>query len=84
MKTEADVRGALRQWIAAASKKVEPAQIADDTAIIEQRLITSIQVMDLILFIEKLSGRRLELEDLKAGSFRDINSLYRTFFGGTH
>jgi hypothetical protein len=38
--------------------------------------------MDLIIFLERLSNKTVEVEDLKPGVFRDINSIYRTFFKG--
>ena len=39
--------------------------------------------MDLILFLEKLSGRPVEVEQLKAGAFRNIDALYQNFFQTT-
>lgn len=78
MRTEDEIRRALRQWIYACSK--HSAELTDATPIIEQRIITSLQVMDLILYIEKLRGRRIEMDDLKPGVFRDINAIYESFF----
>lgn len=80
MKTEAEIRQSLRDWIAKTSGKIQPDQLADDTPIIEQRIVSSLQVMDLILFIEQLSDKPIEVEDLKAGVFRSIDSIYQNFF----
>jgi hypothetical protein len=82
VKTETDMKNLLREWIAAASKKADKPPIKDDTAIIEQRIITSLQVMDLLLYIEQLTGEPLDAADLKPGSLKDINTIYRNFFGG--
>lgn len=84
MKTETDMKNLLREWIASASKKADKPPIADDTAIIEQRIITSLQVMDLLLYIEQLTGEPLDAADLKPGSLKDINTIYRNFFGGAN
>ena len=80
MKTEAETREALKEWIANKSGKVTPPEINNDTPIVEQRIITSLQVMDLILLIEKMTGNPVDVEQLKPGAFRDINTIYRNFF----
>jgi len=82
MKTETEIREALRSWIANTNGKVQPEQLSDETPIIEQRIITSLQVMDLIFFIEKLSDRSIDVESLKVGVFRNINAIYDNFFSG--
>lgn len=84
MKTETDVKSQLREWISSASKKAEKIAVADDTPIIEQRIITSLQVMDLILYIEQLTDRPIDAEDLKPGTFKDINTIYKNFFEGSN
>jgi hypothetical protein len=74
-------RLALKEWLERQSKF--PVEISYDTRIIEERIITSLQVMDLILLIETLSNRRVEIEDLAPGAFASINSIYDTFFAET-
>jgi len=80
MRTETEIRGALRDWIVKTNGKIQPEQLNDETPIIEQRVITSLQVMDLIFFIEKLSNKSIEVENLKVGVFRNINAIYENFF----
>ena len=80
MRSEAEIRQALRDWVVKTSGKIQPDELNDETPIIEQRIISSLQVMDLILFIERLSGRSIEVDDLKVGVFRNINALYENFF----
>ena len=80
MRTETEIREALKEWIVKANGKIQPEQLNDETPIIEQRIISSLQVMDLIFFIEKLSGKSIEVESLKVGVFRNINAIYETFF----
>jgi acyl carrier protein len=81
MRTETEIRQALRDWIAKTNGKMQPDQLDDETPIIEQRIISSLQVMDLIFFIEKLSNKSIEVESLKVGVFRNINAIYDSFFG---
>ena len=80
MRTEAEIRAALRDWVVRVSGKIKHEELNDETPLIEERIITSLQIMDLILFLEKLSGQPVEVEQLKAGAFRNIDTLYRNFF----
>ena len=72
------VRTSLREWVSQHGKC--PGEINDDTRLIEQRIISSLQVLDLILFIERLSNRRIEVDELSAGAFASIDTIYTTFF----
>ena len=80
MRKEEEVRQSLRDWIVKKNGKIKPDELNDQTPVIEQRIISSLQVMDLILFLEQLSGKPIEVDDLKPGVFRDIDSIYRNFF----
>jgi hypothetical protein len=84
MRTEAEIRLALRQWVLKNGHKIAAEDLSDDTAIIEQRIITSLQIMDLILFIETLTGRAIEVDSLKPGAFGNLNAIYKSFFQGEH
>ena len=78
---EAAVKRSLRRFVAETSGKLRPDEVADDTPILERRLINSLQVMDLILHVEELSGRAVEVSRLKPGVFRDVNAIFANFFG---
>ena len=80
MRTEEEIRQSLRDWIVKKNGKIRPEDLSDQTPIIEQRIISSLQVMDLIFYLEQLSGNPIEVDDLKPGVFRDIDSIYRNFF----
>lgn len=80
MRTEEEMRQSLRDWIVKTNGKIQTQDLNDQTPIIEQRIISSLQVMDLIFFLEQLSGKPIEVDDLKPGVFRDIDSIYQNFF----
>ena len=42
--------------------------------------VGQINLKDLILFIEEHSGRAIDVEQLKPGVFRNIDTIYRNFF----
>ena len=78
--SEAETKAALKEWIAKKSGKVAAAELTDTTPIIEQRIITSLQVMDLILHLERLRGKPVGIESLKPGAFRTVGDIYANFF----
>ena len=80
MKSESQIRCALREWVVLASGQVEAADLDDETPIIERRILRSAQVMDLILYLESLRGSAIDVEQLAAGAFRSIDAIYERFF----
>ena len=80
MKTEAEIRQALRDWILKTSGKIKPEEFTDETPIIEQRIISSLQIMDLILFLEQQTGQPIDATQLKPGVFRNVSVIYQNFF----
>jgi acyl carrier protein len=79
MNWEHNSRVQLRHWVLAKNGKIRPEELDDHTPILEQRIITSLQVMDLILFLEQLTGKPIEVEMLQPGAFRSIETLYQHF-----
>ena len=51
----------------------------DDTPLLQERVITSFRVLDLIVHLEHVSGRPVVREQLAPGSFRDIATIARVF-----
>lgn len=82
MKTEVEIRASLRDWVVRTNGKVSPADIQDDTPILERRIVKSLDIMDLILFLEELRGRPIEVDKLRPGVFRDIDAIWSNFFEG--
>jgi hypothetical protein len=75
-------RAELRAWIVATSGgKVRLAELRDDTPILEQRIISSLHVAELIVFVESLRGGPVDLTRLDGKSLRDIDSVCATFLG---
>jgi|HubBroStandDraft_2_1064218.scaffolds.fasta_scaffold750941_2 acyl carrier protein len=70
----------LREWLvktnpAAADRRIEP-----DTDIIETRILESLQVVELILFLERQTGRAILAEDLNPATLRTLDSIYSNYF----
>lgn len=79
MKTESEFRQSLREWILSKNEKIKSEDLNDDTPIIEQRIISSLQLMDLILQLEKMTGSPVDVEQLKPGAFKSISTIYKNF-----
>lgn len=73
------LRARLRDFVLATTDK-PVAVLHDDTALFEGGLLKSIHVMDLILLIEELSGASVDVEHLKPGAFRDVDTIVKGFF----
>ena len=78
--TEPDVREALRSWIAERNPELPPGEPADDTRLIELRYLTSLQVADLLLFVEELRQEPVDPASLRPGVFRSIDAIHSAFF----
>lgn len=79
MKTETELKQEIMNWVLKVSTKVKPDELTLTTPLIETRIITSMQVMELILFLEKLKGSRLNMKAMKPGAFTNIETIYDTF-----
>lgn len=77
--TEAELRDALRAWV----REHSPAPVGDDfsdtTPLISSGHLTSLQVTDLLLFVEELRRAPLDPASLRPGVFRDVDTIYATF-----
>ena len=82
MSEDARVREAIRSWVVSTSDRVEPAAFADDTPIFSKAALESVHVMDLILLIEELTGRPIDVEKLRVGVFRTVDAIVVNFFRG--
>ena len=78
---EAAVKLKLKDWIVERSKiPVVDDQFSYDAAIIEEGYLSSLDIVEFILYIESLLGEELDMEELEPEMFTSINSMYETFF----
>jgi len=75
-----DFKSKIREWILAKNPQVAPESLADDTALLEQKILTSIQIMDLILFLEHLQGRPVDIDQVQPENFYSLNTIHAAFF----
>jgi hypothetical protein len=85
VRSESEIRAALRAWIVRASGKVRDDELTDTTPIVERRILSSLQVPELLLYVETLRGALIDVQQLRPGALADVDTIYRVFFhGGNH
>lgn len=72
----------VRRCLASVKPGLDVSGIASDTPLLEERVITSFDVLDLLLHLEHSSGRPISREQLVPGSFRDLQTIARIFIDG--
>ncbi len=77
---EHEVKEQLREWIATTNGSIQPHEISDDLALLTKNIISSLQLMELVQLIEKLSGNRVSVERLKPENFNTLAMIYQSFF----
>jgi len=80
MSTENNVREVLREWLADKNIQLSAHQIDDDFPLLKERVITSLQVTDLLIFIESLRGKPVSIQEITPGAFGSINAICDHFF----
>jgi acyl carrier protein len=69
----------VRAWLL--DKHREQLTIDDDFDLIASRLIDSLQFVELVLFLEQLSGRPIDMESLSVDDFRSLLTIEARFLG---
>lgn len=77
---ETDFKQVLHDWVSKHARQNTADGLQYDTPLLEQRIISSLQIMELILFIERTSGRPVTAAQLSPGAFRSIDTIHHTFF----
>jgi acyl carrier protein len=78
---ETEIKAKLREWILNRSKQpLRPEQLTDDTPVIENGLLSSLDIVEFVLYIESLRGEEIDAEDLEPAVFISTNTMYAAFF----
>ena len=77
---EQEVRAKLRDWIAKHAKKPLTADFNDATPVLELGILSSLDVVEFVLFIESLRGEDVDPDSIEPEAFTNINTLHSAFF----
>ncbi len=74
------IKDDLRAWLSARAAGSFCGTVDDDTPLIESGIINSLDVVELLLLIERLRGGIINVESLKPGAFSSLNAIVHNFF----
>ena len=77
---EPEVRAKLRDWIAKHARKPLTAEFNDETLVLELGILSSLDIVEFVLFIEDLRGGEVDADAIEPEAFTNINTLYSAFF----
>jgi acyl carrier protein len=77
---ELEVRAKLRNWITKHAKKPLGAGFDDQTPVLELGILSSLDIVEFVLYIESLRGDELDPDHIQPEAFSNINMLYSAFF----
>jgi len=80
---EHEVRTKLRDWIAKRAKKPLTAGFNDETPVLELGILSSLDIVEFVLFIENLRGDEVDADNIQPEAFTNISTLYSAFFERT-
>ncbi|MBO0805721.1 MAG: hypothetical protein J2P25_21940 [Nocardiopsaceae bacterium] len=71
----------LRAWITSRARDLPPGGLTDDLPLLAGRHLTSLQIPELILLLERLRRSPIDVERLGAGDFQDVATIAARFLG---
>ena len=77
---ENEIRDALRSWILERAGATPDRLSSDDMPILDEGLLTSLDVVEFILFIESLREEEVDIEAIEPEVFTNVNTLVEAFF----
>lgn len=77
---ESEVRSKLREWILGRAKSAPGADFSDQTLLLEKGILSSLDIVEFVLFIESLRGADVDVDDIDPTVFASIDALYAAFF----
>ena len=78
--SENEIRTHLRKWILERAQAGPGKVLEDETPILDTGLLSSLDVVELILYVESLKGEEVDVDDIQPEILTNINTLYEGFF----
>lgn len=77
---EQKIRRELRSWIVDHAKS-PIADLQDDVPILERGILSSLDIVEFVLFVENLRGSEVDTDAIEPEVFTSIDTIYGAFFG---
>lgn len=81
MMSEPEIKEQVRDWIRERAADRLDGELTDDTPLLDTGLLSSLDVTELIVFVEYLRGEEVDLDAIEPGLLKNIDTLYQGFFG---
>lgn len=77
---EPAIRARLRSWILAHAKVERPADLTDETPLLATGLLSSLDIVELVLFLEELRGAEIDTDEIEPDVFASVDAIWMAFF----
>lgn len=77
---EKTIRSSLKRWILDHTKAKLTGDLLDDTPILEQGILSSLDIVEFVLYIESLRGEEVDTDAIEPEVFTSVNTLWSGFF----
>jgi acyl carrier protein len=77
---EPAIRARLRGWIVAHAKVDAPGELGDQTPLLETGLLSSLDIVELVLFLEELRGAEIDTDAIEPDAFVSVDAIWEGFF----
>ncbi len=74
------ITGKLRGWILERAGAGEDRLTDNEMPILDEGLLSSLDIVEFILFIESLRGEEVDIESIEPEVFTNLRTLYEAFF----
>ena len=81
---ELTIRKNLKRWILDHTKAQLRGDLADDTPILEQGILSSLDIVEFVLYIESLRGEEVDTDAIEPEIFTSVDTLWKGFFEPMH
>lgn len=79
---EPAIRDRVRGWILAHAKVDGPADLTDQTPLLATGLLSSLDIVELVLFLEELRGEEIDTDEIEPDVFVSVDAIWAGFFAG--
>ncbi|MCG8591477.1 MAG: hypothetical protein MJE66_19450 [Proteobacteria bacterium] len=81
--SESEIKESLRAWILERAQSGPDQKLQNDTPILDDGILSSLDVVELVLFVESLKGEDVDVDDIQPEALASIDALYAAFFAQT-
>ena len=80
---EQEIRSQLREWILTHTKNPpKGGDLTDQTPLLETGLLSSLDIVEFVLFIEELREEEVDTDDIEPEVFTSVDTVFEGFFAG--